>query len=141
MHNDECCVSSHSSASFQGRAPKWVKSLLFRCIFLVSATLLLLIGRVWLVAGGSATSFTQSDNPTLFENATLTRTLTYLYLPAFSSWLLLCPKDLCYDWSMDSIPRLTSLDDPRNLSTAALIILTVMLVAYGKGLDNLNTIY
>lgn len=118
--------------SFRGQSTRWFKSLLFRSGFLVAGALLLLIGRVWLLAGGSATSFTQSDNPTLFENSTLTRALTYLYLPAFNSWLLLCPVWLCFDWSMDSIPRLKTLDDPRNLATVILIVLLIILLVYGE---------
>ncbi|XP_065178329.1 protein O-mannosyl-transferase TMTC4-like [Sycon ciliatum] len=112
------------------RRNKTLKACISRCVLLMMTTGLLLIARVWMIAGGAATAFTQSDNPTLFEPELLTRTLTYFYLPAFSAWLLLCPIWLCFDWSMDSIPRLHSFDDLRNIGTILLLLLVLMLVAY-----------
>ena len=32
------------------------------------------------------------------------RTFTFLYLPAYNFWLLLCPERLSYDWQMGSLP-------------------------------------
>ena len=44
------------------------------------------------------------------------------YLIAKNFWLLLSPNDLCCDWTMGSIPLITSLADPRNLSTIIFIV-------------------
>ena len=38
-------------------------------------------------------------------------------LQAFHFWLLVCPQRLSFDWSMDSIPLISRLDDWRNLAT------------------------
>jgi len=32
------------------------------------------------------------------------RILTFLYLPVYNFWLLLCPEKLSYDWQMGSLP-------------------------------------
>ena len=34
------------------------------------------------------------------------RILTFLYLPIYNFWLLLCPEKLSYDWQMGSVPLL-----------------------------------
>ena len=34
----------------------------------------------------------------------LFRILTFLYLPVYNFWLLLCPEKLSYDWQMGSLP-------------------------------------
>ena len=47
----------------------------------------------------------------------MTRTLTFLYLPVFNFLLLVYPLRLSFDWSMDAIPRITSILDPRNVLT------------------------
>jgi hypothetical protein len=44
------------------------------------------------------------------------------YLVAKNFWLLLSPTDLCCDWTMGSIPLITSLSDPRNLSTIIFVV-------------------
>lgn len=60
-----------------------------------------------------------SDNPTSDANCLLTRTLTFLYLPAFNFYLLLFPRWLSFDWSMEAIPVLSHLLDARNLVSLA----------------------
>src|SRR5437870_87292 len=45
--------------------------------------------------------------------------LTYNYLVSLNAWLLLFPADLCVDWTMQSVPLVTSWLDPRNLATLA----------------------
>lgn len=63
--------------------------------------------------------FSTADNPTARESHFFTRLLTFSYLPAFNFWLLLLPNTLSFDWGMDVIPRITSLNDGRILLTAA----------------------
>ncbi len=53
--------------------------------------------------------------------------LTWSYLVAVNSWLLLSPSDLCCDWTMGTVPLLTSLSDPRNAATAAAFLLLLLL--------------
>ncbi len=65
------------------------------------------------------------------------RTLTFLYLPARSFWLLLCPSVLAYDWQMASIPVIKTVADPRVAMAAAFYLLLAALamkaVLSGKG--------
>ncbi|XP_065840870.1 protein O-mannosyl-transferase TMTC2-like [Oscarella lobularis] len=90
-----------------------------------------LILKIYFLAGGVATSFVESDNPTLFDPDWTTRFQTYSYLCAFNAWLLLYPSGLCYDWSMDSIPRIKTLGDIRNLCTILAALGLAVLVLYG----------
>ncbi|XP_014271952.1 protein O-mannosyl-transferase TMTC2 [Halyomorpha halys] len=65
--------------------------------------------------GLTSPSFATSDNPTARHSSFLVRTLTFSYLPAFNGLLLLFPRWLSFDWSMDAIPRIESVFDSRNL--------------------------
>lgn len=56
------------------------------------------------------------DNPASMENAPA-RQLTYNYLLPINAWLLLFPSGLCCDWTMGTIPVISSVLDPRNLIT------------------------
>ena len=67
--------------------------------------------------GNTAPFFSPSDNPAAGSDSLLTRTLTFLYLPTFNAWLLLYPATLSFDWSMEAIPLINSLDDIRNVFT------------------------
>ena len=80
------------------------------------------------IMGKQAPDFSPSDNPAANCEERLTRVLTFLYLPAFNFWLLLCPRTLSFDWSMDSIPLVESLLDPRCL---IIIIFYVFLAILG----------
>ena len=70
--------------------------------------------------GSKAPEFAPADNPSADCPSRLTRTLTFLHLPAFNFWLLLQPSVLSFDWSMEAIPLIQHLNDPRNLGTLAL---------------------
>lgn len=70
----------------------------------------------------STPSFSPSDNPAAHSDNFLTRFLTFSYLTAFNSWLLLCPSTLSFDWSMDSIPLVDRVSDIRNLATLSLYL-------------------
>ncbi|CAN0422955.1 unnamed protein product [Lampetra fluviatilis] len=71
---------------------------------------------------GGPPSFSGSDNPAADSPDTLTRALTFHYLPAANVALLLCPATLSFDWSMDAVPLVRSLRDPRNVATGLLYL-------------------
>ena len=77
----------------------------------------------------SAPWFAAADNPVSRHPSLLTRTLTFLHLPAFNAGLLLWPARLSFDWSMDAVTPITQLSDGRNVVTlvfyAALVFLTI----------------
>ncbi|XP_068085342.1 protein O-mannosyl-transferase TMTC2 [Anabrus simplex] len=78
------------------------------------ALLILVVLRLCLL-GSHAPVFATADNPASRSPSLLTRTLTFAFLPVFNFYLLVFPRWLSFDWSMDSIPRISSLCDPRNL--------------------------
>ena len=80
---------------------------------------MLTLGRLR-ISGGRVPEFASADNPVARHPSRLTRGLTFLYLPAASVRMLLCPSTLSFDWSMDAIPRITSLRDSRNLQSVCL---------------------
>ena len=93
-----------------------------------------MVFRVWML-GGNLPYFTAQDNPASFSDLRTTRILTYWYLLAFNSWLLLSPSVLSYDWQMGSIPLVESLMDYRNLATVMFVIVAALL-AYCALLSN-----
>ncbi|KAH7960527.1 hypothetical protein HPB49_020941 [Dermacentor silvarum] len=80
-----------------------------------------LIGLRLHLMGARAPDFAPADNPAADSESFLTRSLTFLYLPAFNFWLMLCPRWLSFDWSMEAIPLVQSLADARNLLSACLL--------------------
>lgn len=64
---------------------------------------------------GAPSAFASADNPTSRDPSLFTRFYTFTYLPVFNFFLLIYPFQLSFDWSMDSIPRITTLFDIRNL--------------------------
>ncbi|KAK3095523.1 hypothetical protein FSP39_015624 [Pinctada imbricata] len=98
--------------------PLWRRSLIVRQCFLVIAGLTILITR-WRVMGSAPPTFQVFDNPHSFVNGTLLRTLNYNYLYSLNFWLLLNPWWLCFDWSMGSIPVISSVSDLRILAVLA----------------------
>ena len=85
--------------------------------------------RVWML-GGNLPHFTIQDNPASFSDSLSTRVMTYSYLVAFNSWLLMSPSVLSYDWQMGSIPLVESPLDSRNLGTLMFAMIAVLLVYY-----------
>ncbi|KAJ8385747.1 hypothetical protein AAFF_G00182650 [Aldrovandia affinis] len=81
--------------------------------------------------GNKPPNFSNSDNPAADCPCLLTRTLTFLYLPAANLWLLLCPNILSFDWSMDALPLLRTVSDWRNLHTVAFYVGLALLVWLG----------
>ncbi|KAG9335195.1 hypothetical protein JZ751_005547, partial [Albula glossodonta] len=102
---------------------------------ILSVTLLAVWGAVLLAArlywmGNKPPNFSNSDNPAADSPCPLTRTLTFLYLPAANLQLLLCPDTLSFDWSMDALPLLRTVSDWRNLHTVAFYAGLLLLVHY-----------
>lgn len=67
--------------------------------------------------GNKAPEFAPADNPASDCESPLTRTLTYFYLPFLNLWLLLYPRVLSFDWSMEAVPLVEKISDLRNICT------------------------
>ncbi|RZF36725.1 hypothetical protein LSTR_LSTR005038 [Laodelphax striatellus] len=121
------------------RLRTWPPSLLSRrsvsLISLGAAVLVLVCLRLH-VMGMRPPSFASCDNPTARTSSWLVRLLTFLYLPAFNFKLLLWPQWLSYDWSMEAIPRVSSIFDPRNLITIAVYTLLFRCLKLGSTFKN-----
>uniref|UniRef100_A0AAY4EGC0 DUF1736 domain-containing protein n=1 Tax=Denticeps clupeoides TaxID=299321 RepID=A0AAY4EGC0_9TELE len=89
----------------------------------------LLAARVYWM-GNKPPNFSNSDNPAADSPHLLTRTLTFLHLPAANFWLLLCPDRLSFDWSMDALPLLRTFADWRNFQSLAFYAGLLFLVWY-----------
>lgn len=50
------------------------------------------------------------------------RLMTYLHSACLCVWLLVNPSLLSYDWSMGSVPLVTSVHDPRVYTTSLLLL-------------------
>ncbi|XP_077356844.1 protein O-mannosyl-transferase TMTC2-like isoform X2 [Festucalex cinctus] len=92
--------------------------------------IVLLSGRIYWM-GNKPPNFSNSDNPAADSPHLLTRTLTFLHLPAANAWLLLFPDKLSFDWSMDAVPLVRSLADWRNLHTLAFYGGVIVLTWFG----------
>lgn len=86
--------------------------------------------------GSKPPDFAPADNPAADSDSFLTRTLTFLFLPTYNFWLLLCPRWLSFDWSMEAVPLITSPLDFRNIYTVLFYTGLCQLGLYV--LDNLN---
>ena len=100
--------------------PAWVK----RLVLLAMAGVGLMFLRLRIM-GATLPVFTKYDNPAAAAPAP-SRQLTFSYLVSVNWMLLLTPSSLCCDWTMNTIPLVTSLADPRNLAT----ILTFTILAH-----------
>lgn len=107
----------HLQFGFQERGKGWSRN---RSIGVITGGLLLLIVGRLKIGGATTPEFASADNPTARHPSRLTRSLTFLYLPAASARMLLCPSILSFDWSMDAIPRITGFNDVRNLESLCL---------------------
>lgn len=83
---------------------------------------------------GAPSPFASADNPTSRDPSLLTRFYTFTYLPVFNFFLLIYPFQLSFDWSMDSIPRITTIFDIRNLYS--LVFYAVISKVTWKALTN-----
>lgn len=99
----------------------------------LGAALVVLLSCRLAIMGSQPPEFSPADNPAADCDSPAVRSLTFFFLPAFNAWLLLCPYTLSFDWSMEAIPLITSIADPRNLASftlyavLALLAMTVLL--------------
>ncbi|XP_056132530.1 protein O-mannosyl-transferase TMTC2-like [Lampris incognitus] len=105
-------------------------SVLLSLSVLASWGVILLSARFYWM-GNKPPNFSNSDNPAADSPRFLTRTLTFLHLPAANAWLLLCPNNLSFDWSMDALPLIRTLADWRNLHTVAFYGGFILLALFG----------
>lgn len=84
---------------------------------LVTSAAVMAAGRLCVMSGAMPT-FAASDNPAAKHPSPVVRALTFLHLPVVGVRLLVWPQVLSYDWSMDAVPRVESVADPRNVATA-----------------------
>ncbi|XP_043396582.1 protein O-mannosyl-transferase TMTC1 isoform X6 [Chelonia mydas] len=119
-------ILSYLTASNNQNFLYTAKPFLKRAALVISYVILVLYFRFWIM-GGSMPMFSEQDNPASFSPYLLTRFLTYSYLLAFNSWLLLAPITLCYDWQVGSIPLIESIWDVRNLATVLLVVVMILL--------------
>lgn len=89
-----------------------------RVILLGVATVFVFIAR-YRHTGGTSLNMSPQDNPISFESSKLTRMLSYAYLHGVYMRLLCWPQFLCYDYSMDAIPSVTTPLDCRLLLPCA----------------------
>jgi hypothetical protein len=85
------------------------------CLVMSTVGLLTLRGQLM---GFSPPHFAKADNPASASDSFLARFLTLAFLPALNGWLMLCPSQLSFDWSMDAVPLIKSRSDPRNVLSA-----------------------
>lgn len=93
---------------------------LWSAIAVLAVSGILLLGARLLIMGALPPEFAPADNPAADCDNMLVRGLTFLFLPAFNFWLLLCPATLSFDWSMEAVPLVTTFADPRNLASVFL---------------------
>lgn len=86
----------------------------------LGAALLVLLAFRFSIMGSQPPEFAPADNPAADCDSIGVRALTFLFLPAFNAWLLLCPATLSFDWSMEAVPLVSSLADARNLASLGL---------------------
>lgn len=67
------------------------------------------------IMGFKIPEFSKADNPTAKESSFFARSAMFSYLPLFNLCLLVFPKWLSFDWSMDSVPKVASVFDCRFL--------------------------
>ncbi|CAL4094787.1 unnamed protein product, partial [Meganyctiphanes norvegica] len=103
-----------------GIIPQRLEMCLKRNVALIIVGMMVLMFRVMFMFGTPV--FSEQDNPAAHTDITLARVLTYLYLPAHNTWLMLCPWQLCYDWQMGSVPLIMKLDDLRNAGSLLLYL-------------------
>ncbi|GIY91515.1 protein O-mannosyl-transferase TMTC3 [Caerostris extrusa] len=104
-----------------GRVSPWLRDKLLRVFLLLTAAAGALYLRCKIMGPKILPSFSRFDNPAA-ASATPTRQLTYNYLLSVNAWLLLFPCNLCCDWTMSTIPLITSFWDTRNLATLAFYV-------------------
>ena len=106
---------------------------------LLCMAITLIGGRVYLM-GNKPPEFAPADNPASDSDSLLTRTLTFYYLPFLNAWLLLYPRVLSFDWSMESVPLIHSVTDVRNLSSLTFYVTLLYATCYVIRYLNCNVV-
>eukprot|EP00929_Paragymnodinium_shiwhaense_P013402 TRINITY_DN121262_c0_g1_i1.p1 TRINITY_DN121262_c0_g1~~TRINITY_DN121262_c0_g1_i1.p1 ORF type:complete len:760 (-),score=126.84 TRINITY_DN121262_c0_g1_i1:307-2505(-) len=86
--------------------------------------------RTWYV-GGTEAGFGYVDTPIRYQDAKLTRTLSYLYQHAYHAKLLVLPWHQSWDYSYDALPMVESFIDHRLLAICCTYLAVVALSSYG----------
>ncbi|XP_071036207.1 protein O-mannosyl-transferase Tmtc3 [Parasteatoda tepidariorum] len=102
-----------------GRVSPWLRDKVLRISLLLTAAFGALYLRCRIMGPKLLPTFSRFDNPAAISS-TPTRQLTYNYLLSVNAWLLLFPLNLCCDWTMSTIPLVTSFWDSRNITTLVL---------------------
>lgn len=138
LHQFSSCIPMHPHThSLTNREFLWLKSFLTRSSLVFISAVMLLSVRLYL-NGGDPPHFVESDNPASFSPHFSTRFLTYIHLTVLNLWLLLCPSRLCFDWSMNSIPLVESVNDVRNLwSVLVAVVMLAFLLFTGRHFSKL----
>ncbi|XP_076355014.1 protein O-mannosyl-transferase Tmtc3-like [Tachypleus tridentatus] len=110
----------------RGVGSLWIRKVLARIGFLGLIALLTIAIRFRLM-GPHLPQFNRFDNPASVSPFP-TRQLTFSYLISLNAWLLLFPCDLCCDWTMGTIPLVTSVEDLRNVSTLCFGVILLLLL-------------
>ncbi|XP_064470417.1 protein O-mannosyl-transferase Tmtc3-like [Ornithodoros turicata] len=117
-----CCIFdliSHKQCLWGGqkfmKPRKIPKDSVYRVCILGASGVLVLWWRL-LCNGPHTPVFSQLENPASAAEPPW-RQLTNAHLAAVNAWLLLFPSSLCCDWTMGSVPLVTSLVDARNFAT------------------------
>ena len=84
---------------------------------------------IWTIVDILVFLFCSHDNPAV-GLATPYRQLHWLYLTTVNVGLLLSPSHLCADWTMGTVPLVSSLWDPRHLATVLCLCTLVGLGVY-----------
>lgn len=91
--------------------------------------------RVWYTSGTAIERMDPHSNPVAVEKDSWTRKLSYALIHGVYAKLLVWPTFLCYDYSLDAIPLVTSLTDVRlllaltsYLTVAELLCLSLLVV-------------
>ncbi|CEL98362.1 unnamed protein product [Vitrella brassicaformis CCMP3155] len=103
---------------------------LWRCSGLLASFLCLFKLRSALV-GGTQVGFSPVDTPIPYESSRLTRWLSYMNLHRIYFGLMVLPWNLCWDYSYDSVPMVTSITDPRCIQTLLVYALLFSGGVYG----------
>ena len=74
--------------------------------------------------------FKEEELKATFHPDRLVRILSFSNIYAMNGWLLLVPSALCCDWSLGSVPLVTTLADPRNARSLLLYAAVTMLALH-----------
>jgi len=107
---------------------QWVRRLRWRLAYLLLLGLAILLLRLR-VMGRSQPIFNQRELPHKYHPNWWTRVFSLHQLVGFNAGLLVAPTTLCHDWAYGSIPLTDSVTDARLLPTAAIYVLSLLLLA------------